>query len=99
MSNVFSCADTCELSKTTPVLTALFLADNDYQANTQFECGNCNNKDLWLASEMLWNKTQEFLVTPCCHCEAAYALYPDESYSLDQHREDYENYVFLVTGR
>lgn len=99
MSNAFSCANTCKLSKATSILVGVFLADYDYKATEQFECGNCNNKDLWYASEMLWDNEREFLVTPCCHCEAAHALYPDERYTLDQHREDYEDYIFSVTGR
>ena len=96
---IHSCAETCNLSKSTPVLVAVYLADTNYTEETLFECGNCSNKDSWTIGEMLWDNNGEFLATPCCHCEAKAALVTDEDYDLDQHREDYGNYVFAVTGR
>ena len=92
-----SCSD-CKISKATPVLVAVFLAEYNLNESDTFECSNCSNSDLWTIPEMLWNVDGEYLVTPCCHCEAEAALELN-SYDLDQHREDYENYVFAVTGR
>lgn len=38
-------------------------------------CGNCNNgQNEWLIKELLWDLENEFLVTPCCHGEAAAVL-------------------------
>jgi hypothetical protein len=97
-----SCSD-CKISKATPVLVAIFLAEYNINESDTFECSNCSNSDLWTIPEMLWNVDGEYLVTPCCHCEAVVALelnnYDLDNYDLDQHREDYENYVFAVTGR
>ena len=97
----WSCADTCRLSKSTPVLVAVFLSEHELTADQEFECGNCTCRDLWKISEMLWDTENEFLVTPCCHGEASHFL--DMEYAkqdeYDQSREDYQNYVYAVTGR
>ena len=98
---VWSCGDTCRLSKSTPALVAVYLAQYDFTIDQIFWCGHCTNNDSWVISEMLWDNENEFLVTPCCHTEAKYALEPDEviENDYDNQREEYENYVYSVTGR
>ena len=98
---VWSCGDTCRLSKSTPGLVAVYCASYDVQIDQIFWCGNCTNDDPWTIPEMLWDNESEFLVTPCCHMEAKYALEPDEVIEddHDKNREEYENYVYSVTGR
>lgn len=88
------------LSKSTPVLVAVYCAQYDYSDKDVFTCGWCNNKDEWTISEMLWSEEDGYLVTPCCHTEAVTALYPDEPrVEYDQNREDNESLVWAVTGR
>jgi hypothetical protein len=91
-----------KLSKVTPALVATYCARYDFNEKDEFECGYCANNDLWTIPEMLWSEEDEFLVTPCCHTEAITALRPDNprnEYDLDQAREDYETYVWTITGR
>jgi hypothetical protein len=91
-----------KIIKATPLLIAVHCARYDISQKTEFECGHCSNTDLWKISEMLWSVEDEHLVTPCCHTEAYAALRPDvvaNDYDLDQSREDYETYVWAITGR
>jgi hypothetical protein len=97
-ANEISCSKNCKISKPTPVLIAVFLAEYNLDETDTFGCSNCSNSDFWIISDLLWSVDGEYLVTPCCHCEAVVAL-ELRNYDLDQHREDYENYVYAVTGR
>jgi hypothetical protein len=72
--------------------------DVSFQKN--YECGQCNNTDLWFITEMLWSKEDEHLITPCCHTEAYAALLPeDRTEDYDQDREDRRTFRWAVTGR
>ena len=101
MLNIPTCGDKCgKLTKATQVLVAVYCAQYEYERDDEFTCGWCANNDVWTIPEMMWNHEQEFMVTPCCHTEAITALvpvYPREHF--DQAREDYESYVWAVTGR
>jgi len=98
---IFSCSDTCRLDVNTPVLTAVFCADHDFTDTELFNCGYCAYSGSWTIPQLLWSTEDEFLVTPCCHVEAIVALDPHnpKEEGNDQAREDYESYVYAVTGR
>jgi len=89
-----------KLIKSTPVFVAIFCAQYDYDQKDLFTCGWCANNDEWTISEMMWSVEDEYLITPCCHTEAITALVPDEPRDENnQAQEDYESYVYAVTGR
>jgi len=96
-----TCGDACgKISKSTPVLVAIHCARYDFTETETFECGHCSNQDSWTLLEMLWDEESEHLVTPCCHTEAITALVPDNPKDdYDQAREDYQSYVWAVSGR
>jgi len=101
MSKISNCAKDCgKLIKSTPVLVAVYCAEYDYTDKELFTCGWCSNNETWTISEMLWSVKDEYFVTACCHTEAIAALIPENlKDEYDQNREDYENYVWAVTGR
>jgi hypothetical protein len=103
MMNIPTCGNKCgKLTKSTPVLVAVYYAQYDYDDSDQFTCGWCSNNDLWTIPEMMWNEDEEYFVTPCCHTEAITSLRPEDKareYDHDQAREDYESFVWAVTGR
>lgn len=101
MEKIATCGPKCgKLTKSTPILVAVFCANYDYNDTDLFECGWCNNSDSWTIPEMLWSVEDDFFVTPCCHTEAIVALVPDQTREdNDQGREDYQSFVYAVTGR
>jgi len=97
---IWSCSDTCRLDVNTPVLTALYCAEYDFTDSELFDCGYCAYKGAWTIPQLLWNAEEDYLVTPCCHTEAIAALDPHEpKVDIDSRNEEYENYVWSVTGR
>ena len=96
-----TCGDDCGLiSKSTPILVAVYCAQYNFTDTETFECGGCYNKDSWTIPEMLWHETNKFLITPCCHTEAIAALVPSEpKEEYDQRADDMQSYVWAVTGR
>ena len=96
-----TCGDACgKISKSTPVLVAIYCARYDFSNTETFECGHCSNQDTWTLSEMLWDEESEHLITACCHTEAITALVPDNPKEhFDQAREDYQSYVWAISGR
>lgn len=101
MLNIPTCSEKRgKLIKSTPVLVAVYYARYDYDDADQFTCGWCANNDLWTIPEMLWSEEDEYFVTPCCHTESVTALVPENPRDEhDQAREDYESFVWAVTGR
>jgi hypothetical protein len=101
MLQIPTCGDKCgKLTKSTPVLVTVFYAEYDYSDKDQFTCAWCSNDDLWTIPEMMWNEAEDYFVTPCCHTEAVTALVPENPRDeYDQNREDYESFVWAVTGR
>ena len=102
MANIIpTCGDDCGLiSKSTPILVAVYCAQYNFTDTETFECGGCYNKDSWTIPEMLWHETNKFLITPCCHTEAIAALVPSEpKEEYDQRADDMQSYVWAVTGR
>lgn len=101
IAKIATCGDKCgKLIKSTPVLVAVFYAQYDYDDRDTFSCGWCANNDEWTIPEMLYSVEDDYFVTPCCHTEAITSLVPENPRDeYDQAREDYESYVFAVTGR
>jgi len=101
MMNIPTCGNKCgKLTKSTPVLVAVYYAQYDYDDSDQFTCGWCSNNDLWTIPEMMFNEEENYFVTPCCHTEAITSLVPENPREdHDQAREDYESFVWAVTGR
>ena len=101
MLKVETCANQRgKLTKSTPVLVAVYCAQYDYDEKDEFKCGWCPNNDLWTIPEILFSIEDNYFVTPCCHTEANAALVPENPQDeYDQGREDYESFVYAVTGR
>jgi hypothetical protein len=101
MLNIPTCSEKRgKLTKSSSVLVAVYCAQHDYDAKDLFTCGWCANNDEWTIPEMLWSVEDEYFVTPCCHTEAITALVPENPKDENnQAREDYESFVWSVTGR
>jgi hypothetical protein len=95
-----SCSDDCKKHRRISENEALHFAEIQFvKATDKFTCNWCNHgNNEWQITELLFDRENEFPITPCCHTEATEALdipEPDD----DQRREDEQNYRYSVVGR
>jgi hypothetical protein len=74
-STVRACKDCCDIRKATDLEINKYIEDHVSHDDEIWYCGGCrNSQNEWVIGDMLWDIENEFLVTPCCHTEAAAAL-------------------------
>ena len=86
MELVRTCSD---LRQPTVDETSKFVENMGSTVHELWFCGWCNfGRNEWLLIQMLYDPTNEFMVTPCCHTEAKEALVAYDQDPYDQARED-----------
>jgi hypothetical protein len=74
-SQVRACKDCSDIRKATDLEINKYIEDHVSHDDEIWYCGGCrNSQNEWVIGDMLWDIENEFLVTPCCHTEAAAAL-------------------------
>ena len=76
LSRLKTCSQQCDNNrKATSEEIADYITSHDSYPTELWFCGYCRNgQNEWTIPEMLFDTENEFLVTPCCHTEAAEAL-------------------------
>jgi hypothetical protein len=71
-----TCSDHCQpIRKATDLEIREYIEDHISHDDELWYCGYCRNgQNEWVMGDMLMDIENEFLVTPCCHTEAAEAL-------------------------
>lgn len=95
---VKSCSDDCSKHrKITDEEAEKFAKIQEIAKSDEFTCGWCNNgQNEWAITELLWDKENEFAITPCCHTEATEALdipEPEDDGTLKEQEQDYRYMV------
>lgn len=69
------CTDCPPLRKSDAGEVIAYLDKTNSYDSDLFYCSGCRSgQNEWLIKDMLWDALNQFLVTPCCHGEAAYFL-------------------------